>query len=362
MRLVSAAIALTGLFAASVQGATSFAGANLYYAAGLSSSQRATYFAALQKAGMKVLRVWLDGQSTSTTKATTITSYPDLETVAPGTFNDQVLNLLDAVMVDAHAYGIKLIISMHSWNALSRPDIYGQWYGTGDFYEQAQPASEFDTRLIHILNHVHTTLGQPWKSLSEYIFAFEAENEAMIGNGQAYIEAHSSWQCDRAQTIKNQLDGAKILVVTGGESWMDESVNSVLLACPYLDVISIHAYGTGDLVTSAITPYVTEAVNAGKKLLFEEWGACYFSSANNVCSSASALTTTQRNNNIQAWASAISAAGVPWLYWQALPNADPHYGYDYEIGITDPSWATLAAVANEASSYASAFDYSAYLP
>lgn len=74
-------------------------------------------------------------------------------------------------------------------------------------------------------------------------------------------------------------------MVTGGESWMDESVNSVLLACPYLDVISIHAYGTGDLVTSAIKPYVTEAVNAGKKLLFEEWGACYTNSANNVCGS-----------------------------------------------------------------------------
>lgn len=35
---------------------------------------------------------------------------------------------------------------------------------------------------VHILNHVHTTLGQPWKTLSDYIFAFEAENEAMIGN------------------------------------------------------------------------------------------------------------------------------------------------------------------------------------
>lgn len=65
MKLFSTVIALTGLFAASVQGATSFAGTNLYYAAGLSSSQRTTYFAALQKAGMKVLRCVLTAAQTT---------------------------------------------------------------------------------------------------------------------------------------------------------------------------------------------------------------------------------------------------------------------------------------------------------
>jgi hypothetical protein len=62
----------------------------------------------MQSAGMKVLRVWLDGESTSTTKGTTITSYSDLEVTAPGDFEDQVLDLLDGVMVTAHLYGIKV--------------------------------------------------------------------------------------------------------------------------------------------------------------------------------------------------------------------------------------------------------------
>ena len=70
---------------------------------------------------------------------------------------------------------------MHSWNALSGGDIYGQWYGTGFFYEWENATSEFDNRLRHILNHNHNSLDKPWKELSEYIFAFEAENEAMIG-------------------------------------------------------------------------------------------------------------------------------------------------------------------------------------
>ena len=61
--------------------ATNFAGTNLYYAAGLTDSQRAKYLeyvgiwirpmvvkltfshSALKDAGMKVIRVWLDGQS-----------------------------------------------------------------------------------------------------------------------------------------------------------------------------------------------------------------------------------------------------------------------------------------------------------
>lgn len=43
--------------------AQSFSGTNLYYAAGLSTDQQNTLFTKLQSAGVKVLRVWLDGKS-----------------------------------------------------------------------------------------------------------------------------------------------------------------------------------------------------------------------------------------------------------------------------------------------------------
>lgn len=42
--------------------AKSFAGSNLYYAAGLDSDQQETLFSGLQDANVKVLRVWLDGK------------------------------------------------------------------------------------------------------------------------------------------------------------------------------------------------------------------------------------------------------------------------------------------------------------
>ena len=123
---------------------------------------------------------------------------------------------------------------------------------------------------------------------------------------------------------------------------MDESVQPDWLTCSALDAISIHAYGTGDYATSAIQTYVQRAQAAGKKLLMEEWyvsyvthpafqlmirlprGACYYTTENNNCPSGSVLSSSQRNANIKAWASQITAAGLPWLYWQVIPNADPH--------------------------------------
>lgn len=53
-------------------------------------------------------------------------------------------------------------------------------------------------------------------------------------------------------------------------------------------------------------------------------GACYYNTENNDCPSGSMLATSTRNANVQAWAGQITAAGVPWFYWQVLPNADPH--------------------------------------
>lgn len=365
--LIFLAVCLGGIQAApATSGAKSFAGSNLYYAAGLRNDTRASLLDALQSANMKVLRVWLDGQST-TQKGTPIDPFPSLEpsTICNGDascYDDTVLERLDDFMIESHARGIKLLISMHSFNALDGGDVYNQQYGTQGFYEQSAATQAFDARLEHVMSHVHGSLNKPWKELNQYIFGFEAENEAMIGLGQPYIQQHNQWQCDRANTIKSVLgDNSGILVMTGGESWMDESVQPGFLSCASLDVVSIHAYGVGDFATSAIQTYVQRAQNAGKKLIMEEWGACYFDSANNVCSNSNALSTTTRNNNLQTWATQITAAGLPWLYWQVIPNSDPHNGFDYEVGINEPSWPVLKQAAQDALNAPAAFDFSAYL-
>lgn len=81
---------------------------------------------------------------------------------------------------------------MHSFNSLSAGDVYGQTFGTEGFYESSSATTQFDARLVHVMNHVHSTMGKPWKQLSDYVFAFEAENEAMIGLVCIYLPALKS--------------------------------------------------------------------------------------------------------------------------------------------------------------------------
>jgi mannan endo-1,4-beta-mannosidase len=96
-------------------------------------------------------------------------------------------------------------------------------------------------------------------------------------------------------------------------------------------VIAIHAYGLGDLTKDALAPYVKKAQNAGKKLIMQEWGLCYYDTSNNNCPKGTALSASTRDANIKKYADNISQAGIPWMYWQIIPNGDPHDGYDYEV-------------------------------
>jgi mannan endo-1,4-beta-mannosidase len=86
-------------------------------------------------------------------------------------------------MFNARSYGIKLIISFHSYNALQdNRDFYGQWYGTGDFYSNTDAIGHYKDRIAHVMAHVNPHNGKTWAQSSEYIFAFETQNEAMHDN------------------------------------------------------------------------------------------------------------------------------------------------------------------------------------
>ncbi|PCH33257.1 glycoside hydrolase family 5 protein [Wolfiporia cocos MD-104 SS10] len=329
-----------------VHTANSFAGPSLYYAVGLYDDNRTTLLEGLQSANVKVLRVWLD----------------NLWWMGwASCCNDTVLERLDDVMLAANSYGIKLLIDMHSYNALAAGDVFGVTHGIEDFYT--------DRRAIGLRSAPHSCCDH----LSDYIFGFEAENEAMTGDvsvlrgmlalirmyvvhGQTFIQDDQQWQCDRAATIKGQLSDDSVLM-TGGESWMAESVQPDFLTCDYLDVVSIHAYAPTDYYTSSSETYVQQALSAGRKLIMEEWGACYFNTSSNDCPSGRALPPATRNANIEGW-----SAKLPWLYWEVIPNADPHWDNDYEIGIVDdPSWSTLKQAAQDALDAPAAFDFSEYL-
>ncbi|KAF4974686.1 hypothetical protein FZEAL_8444 [Fusarium zealandicum] len=340
--------------------AKSFSASNLYYAAGLKDQQQTTLLKGLQSAGVKVLRVWLDGQK-GEKKGTQINDFNPLQGDSPTAYDDTVLNRLDQFMVKAHDHGIKLLISIHSYNALeSKADFYGKWYGTGDFYTNSDAIGHFKDRIAHVLAHVNPKNGKTWAQSSEYIFAFEAQNEAMHPQGNK--PALESWQCTMAESIKGNLKGNKgILVTTGGGAFLDNSLLGSYFSCAALDVLAIHAYGTADFATSKLKPYVTRAKNAGKKLIMQEWGACYYNTPNERCSNASPVNQGTRDSNIRQWAASIDAAGIPWFYWQILPNADPHQDWDYEVGIDHLNWEALKTAGLAAGKVDSAFDFDAWL-
>ncbi|GJC94574.1 glycoside hydrolase family 5 protein [Colletotrichum higginsianum] len=340
--------------------AKSFSASNLYYAAGLNNQQQAFLLEGLQSAGVKVLRVWLDGQS-GNEKGTAFEAYNGLQGDGPDAWDDTVLNKLDNFMARAHGYGIKLLISIHSYNALDlNRDFYGKWYGTGDFYTNNDAIRYFKTRIAHVLAHVNPNNGKTWAQSSEYIFAFEAQNEAMHPQGNP--AALASWQCTMAQSIKDNLKGnTGILVTTGGGAYLDNSLLDPYFSCSALDVLAIHAYGVNDFATSRLLPYVARARNAGKKLIMQEWGACYTNAPNHDCRGGSPLGAGTRDANIRNWAASIDAAGIPWFYWQILPNPNPHHEWDYEVGINDVNWQALKAAGLAAGRAESQFDFDRWL-
>uniref|UniRef100_A0A0D2YB53 mannan endo-1,4-beta-mannosidase n=1 Tax=Fusarium oxysporum (strain Fo5176) TaxID=660025 RepID=A0A0D2YB53_FUSOF len=291
MKFPSLKSLMLGLFSvATANAAKSFSASNLYYAAGLTDGQQTTLLNGLQSAGVKVLRVWLYGQS-GATKGTPINDFESLQGTSSDDWDDTVLNRLDTFMVKAHDYGINLLISIHSYNALEKnSDFYGKWYGTGDFYTSSKAISQFKDRIAHVLAHKHPKTGKTWAQSSDYIFAFEARNEAM----------HPQ-------------------------------------------------------------PFVDKAKKAGKKLIMQEWGVCYTDAENNNCNGGSSVPASTRDDNIKKWAANIDAAGIPWFYWQVLPNADPHQGWDYEVGISDANWDALKAAALASGKAESAFDFGPYL-
>lgn len=185
-----------------------------------------------------------------------------------------------------------------------------------------------------------------------------------------------------ADSIKSALGGnTDILVTTGGGAYLANSLLDPYFSCASLDVLAIHAYGVGDFDTAKLKTYVDHAKSAGKKLIMQEWGlsplialsspyhsltlihigACYTDASNNNCNGGSAISTSARDANIKKWAAQIDAAGIPWFYWQILPNADPHQGWDYEVGINDVNWGSLKAAGLAAGKAESAFDFSRWL-
>ncbi|KAH7878812.1 glycoside hydrolase family 5 protein [Lentinula edodes] len=323
--------------------ANSFAGANNYYAYALPESDRITLLDGMQAAGMKVLRTWVSGQTAGQKKSDSV-AVPDLEANGIGNYDDTILNLIDQLMVDAHARGIKLLIE----NSLQAGDIYGRTYGVEGFYTSSVAIDAFNQRITHILNiHKNSLLdNQPWSELGGYIFGYEAQNEPMIFDQSFYLD-HLSWICNSALQIRNNVGDTNQLIFTGGGS-AASSVQSVFFSSSCaIDVVAVHDYN--DDYDNFMSSAISEAKAAGKKILVEEWGS--------LAPSGSARTA-----NIESNVQKINNYKVPWFYWELITNPDPGEGQDYEIEVNGADWSTISGLADTTAAITNAaFDFSASL-
>ncbi|KAJ7321362.1 glycoside hydrolase family 5 protein [Mycena albidolilacea] len=328
--------------------ANSWAGANNYYIYALPQADRLTILSGMQTIGMKVLRTWVTGFGAGQKDSTNVEVH-DLEANGLGTYNETVLNLIDQLMVDAHSYGVKLLIGMYDQNALRGGDNYNATYGLEGFYTNASAISTFNDRITYILStHKNALLGnRSWNELPEYIFGLEAQNEPMIFNQTLYLD-NLSWICETAQQIRNNVVDPNQLIFTGGGS-AAASVQPIFFdsSCAAIDVVAIHDYTDG--YDSYMPGAISQAQAAGKKLIVEEWGSLVGSGR-----------TANLNSNMQK----INSYKVPFLYWELISNPDPHQGEDYEIQVnaTDTDWITLSNGSLTAAALPDApFDFSAAL-
>ncbi|KAI1213559.1 glycoside hydrolase family 5 protein [Annulohypoxylon truncatum] len=341
-------------------GSKSFMGSNLYFLPGMSDQGQDAYIADLANYGAKVVRVWVNQQSSGSCEkgSKLAVSVPQLETTI-GKYNNQTLDAVDKVVSKLAKKGIKAIISPHDGNSLIgdyRKDIYYSKWGKDNFYTSQDAFDAYDKRIDYILNYKGATSGQVWKDWSDAIMAFDIQNEPMSADTSVCKNNdQKGWLCGRAKKFRSVLGaGNKIQIATGGVGGdISHDCNFIKAAtsCAEIDLIAVHRYGGSESGnpnqwSNGAKQWVSES--GGKLVFVEEWGV-------NTAS-------TNPKTELPAQANDINKVGIPNLYWQFLPKAtcsyDPAKDSGDQFGIYVEGDTDIAAVMKGASNANALQDWS----
>lgn len=314
----------------------SWAGANSFLLHAMPTAARTQVLNELQKAGFKVIRIFIN-ELFANEKNSGNVAVKDLESVAVGTYDDRVLNMIDTLMFEVAQRGMKLNIALHDRYSLGcfKTDAYVKKYNlpvaskcpTGNnvsaFYKSAAAAADIDRRNWHIVSHKNPLFGfRPWGQIPEAIFGFDIENEAQAHNSPV---ANPDWICSRA-TILRPAVKKPIQIITGGGAKFDDSILPQHLDCPAIDVVAVHSYD-GDF-KDRLPAALATVTNKGKRLLVQEFGVAQ-----------------NKVNGLTFQIGAMNAAKVPWMIWQVVKPNNPT---DFETFIEDSAtWNLLAEKAKE---------------
>jgi mannan endo-1,4-beta-mannosidase len=254
-----------------------------------------------------------DYSGTYCEKGSAVTALAPLETTpGSGTYNDASLAAIDGFLGRLYNLQppgqdrIKAIISPHNANALTSgtgfQDIYGQWYGTGNFYTDSNAIAYYKERLAHIINYKSPWFGVPWKNLTYMILGFDIQNEPMNEVGDPAHFSGNGWLCNMAEYMRSELGSTnQIKIVSGGFGGGTTSYNleSPATGCAALDVIALHGYQS----ESSWANYIPSAINNanGKLVIVEEWGV------------GSGVSTSQWSTTCNLF----NSHGVPWVSRQS---------------------------------------------
>ncbi|KAH8554162.1 glycoside hydrolase family 5 protein [Umbelopsis sp. PMI_123] len=325
--------------------ANSFAGASSYFLYTLQQSDRIAVLDAMQAAGLKTLRIFVT-QVAQNIKGCTNSAVNDVEVGTTGNWDDTILQMIDILISEAMPRGIKLIIAPHDRYALGcwQSDVYVAKYNipptdcstaannASIFYTNTNAIADYDKRLLHILSHKYTD-GTPWSQLTDGIFAFNIQNEAM----------------GHMDMVDNQVYGGVIVlaqsemhiyVSTGGGAYWSDSLNYYNFYCTDIDIIDIHSYDGTSAINSNMPGAINTANQQGKLLMMEEWGV-----TGDDSTKASGMTS-QIN--------ALNGYGVPWSLWEVVKPSST----DFET-FTDETqaWSAITTGAKAANRASGAFTF-----
>ena len=325
---------------------SNWVGVNSMFLYALEDNDRRAHLDALQKEGIRVVRVFLrripEGFKGSTARET-----PDLEDLVVGLYDDTILERVDVLMFECVQRNIKLIIGLHDRWSLGcwARDAYVSEFWLPDVspacdWRRNQPTGFYNSdgqvfvnRLRHILSHPNPYFdNRPWSDLSEAVLAFAPQNEQ-----QGYMlemSGHNeTWACDMARVIRQEIDSHSskpngILVSSGGSGTQEESMAQYLYDCPEIDMIALHAYSTeSKTVRDGIIEAVWRSfmVEHKPRVVLEEFGI-------------------GDRSDIPYFEDVLEQArlwGIPAMPWQFLRPSNPN---DFEFFTDDILWnATVSA-------------------
>jgi mannan endo-1,4-beta-mannosidase len=312
-----------------------FAGTNNYYLEYSSPLMVDDVFNRAAGAGFTVLRTWgwldignQDGSNSISGKKNGV-YFQYWGGTAPA-FNDGAdgLSKLDYVVAQAGKAGIKLVIPFtNNWSDFGGIDQYVRWAGGthhDDFYTNPQIRGWYQAWIAHVLNHVNTITGLPYKD-DPTIMTWELGNEPRCKGSGIYPPSSTcstatlvSWADTMTRYIKT-IDGHHLVSVgdegfyandRGGSDWTTnggEGVDTLAFTkLPAVDVMSFHLYPdswgkTADWGTDWISKHVRDARKLGKAVMLGEYGL---------------LDKATRNPVYRTWTDTfIAGHGNGLLYW-----------------------------------------------